>query len=48
MATSTARELEPREAQPIGWDGRTALEMLTESERLFAETGRYWGVDGSS
>ena len=39
------RELEPREGQPIGWDGRTALEMLTESEQLFADTGRYWGLD---
>ena len=24
---------------------RTALEMLAESERLFADTGRYWGLD---
>jgi N-methylhydantoinase B len=39
------RELEQREAQPIGWDSRSALDMLTESERLFAETGRYWGLD---
>ncbi len=39
------RELEPREDLPIGWDGQTALAMLTESERLFAETGRYCGFD---
>ena len=39
------RELEQREQRPIGWDGRTALEMLTESERRFAQTGRYWGLD---
>jgi N-methylhydantoinase B len=38
------RELEPR-AEPIGWDGRSALEMLAESERLLGETGRYWGLD---
>jgi N-methylhydantoinase B/oxoprolinase/acetone carboxylase alpha subunit len=39
------RELEQREGRAIGWDGRTALEMLTESERLFDQTGRYWGLD---
>jgi N-methylhydantoinase B/acetone carboxylase alpha subunit len=39
------RELEPREERAIGWEGRTALEMLTESERLFAETGRYCDTD---
>jgi N-methylhydantoinase B/oxoprolinase/acetone carboxylase alpha subunit len=27
---------------PIGWEGRTLAEMLEESERVFAETGRYW------
>ncbi len=32
-------------AAPIGWDGRSAREMLEESERLFAETGRYHGLD---
>ena len=43
------RELEPlaaEEAKPIGWDGRTAAGMLEESERLFAETGSYWGLSG--
>ena len=30
------RELEPREAAPIGWDGKRLDEMLAESERLFA------------
>jgi N-methylhydantoinase B len=39
------RELEPREAMPIGWEGCTAIQMLERSERLFAETGRYYGVD---
>jgi N-methylhydantoinase B len=31
-------------SRPIGWEGRKALEMLADSERLFAETGRYCGV----
>jgi N-methylhydantoinase B len=41
------RELEPlaEQASAIGWEGRTAREMLLESERQFAETGRYWGID---
>jgi N-methylhydantoinase B len=39
------RELEPRERRPIGWDGKRLSEMLAESERLFAETGRYYGID---
>lgn len=33
------RELEPREGAPIGWDGKTATEMLEEPEQRFAETG---------
>ena len=32
------------EYEPVGWDGMTVLEMLENSERLFAETGHYWGV----
>jgi len=28
----------------IGWEGRGLLEMLEESERLFAETGHYCGL----
>jgi N-methylhydantoinase B/acetone carboxylase alpha subunit len=28
----------------IGWGGRTLLEMLEESERLFKETGSYYGL----
>lgn len=40
------RELEPRERAPIGWEGRTAKEMREESERLFAQTGAYRGLDG--
>src|SRR2546425_839855 len=42
------RELEPLAAPErprIGWDGRTAAEMLADSERLFATSGRYWGVE---
>jgi acetone carboxylase, alpha subunit len=39
------RELEPTEGRPIGWDGRSALDMLEESERLFGESGRYWGLE---
>lgn len=34
-------ELDP----PIGWDGQTLQEMLTESERLLEETGHYQGLD---
>ena len=30
------RELEPREARPIGWEGRRLDQMLAESERLRA------------
>jgi len=41
MATvDQAPRLQPGGAG-IGWDGRGLLEMLEESERLFAETGRY-------
>ena len=40
------RELEPRRAGPIGWEGRRLDEMLAESERLFAETGSYAGLAG--
>src|SRR4051812_16147614 len=39
------RELEPREGRPIGWDGRYLTEMLADSDRLFAETGRYQGIE---
>ena len=43
------RELESLaadERRPIGWDDRSAQEMLEESERLFSETGSYWGLTG--
>jgi N-methylhydantoinase B/oxoprolinase/acetone carboxylase alpha subunit/acetone carboxylase gamma subunit len=40
------RELEQQEARPIGWDGKRVDEMLAESERLFAETGSYYGLAG--
>jgi N-methylhydantoinase B/acetone carboxylase alpha subunit len=42
---AATRELEPRERRPIGWDGRTLRAMLEESERLFEETGRYYGLE---
>ena len=40
------RELEPQEVRPIGWDGMRVDEMLAESERLFAESGSYYGLAG--
>lgn len=42
---NATRTLEPSARRPIGWDGRSLHEMLTEQERLFAETGRYWGLE---
>ena len=33
-----------RPENPIGWDGKTLRAMLTESEGLFKETDRYWGI----
>jgi N-methylhydantoinase B len=39
------RELEPRDRRPIGWGGKRLSEMLAESDRLFAETGRYYGIE---
>ncbi len=32
-------------SKPIGWEGKTLKEMLEESERVFAETGRYHGIE---
>ncbi len=32
------------ENKPIGWDGRSAREILVESERLVEETGHYYGL----
>jgi N-methylhydantoinase B/oxoprolinase/acetone carboxylase alpha subunit/acetone carboxylase gamma subunit len=40
------KELEPREAKGIGWEGKRLEEMLATSEGLFAETGSYYGLDG--
>jgi len=42
--TKELEQLAEREHK-IGWDGRSAREMLEESERLFAETGRYWALE---
>src|ERR687896_1019678 len=39
------RDLEPREVRPIGGGGRRPTEMLEESERLLADTGRYYGIE---
>src|SRR5881398_523425 len=39
------RTLEQPEARPIGWEGRRLEEMLEESERLFADTGHYYGLE---
>jgi N-methylhydantoinase B/acetone carboxylase alpha subunit len=44
MVDST-RKLEPRAVAPIGWDGSALKDMLTESERLLAETGHYCGFE---
>jgi N-methylhydantoinase B/oxoprolinase/acetone carboxylase alpha subunit/acetone carboxylase gamma subunit len=41
------KELEPREAKGIGWEGKRLDEMLAASERLFGETGSYYGLDGA-
>src|SRR5882757_3631201 len=43
--TDASRALEPPTAQAIGWDGQTLMQMLVEQERLFAETGRYYGLE---
>jgi N-methylhydantoinase B/oxoprolinase/acetone carboxylase alpha subunit len=43
--TDASRALEPSTTHPIGWGGQTLLQMLTEQERLFAETGRYYGLE---
>jgi N-methylhydantoinase B/acetone carboxylase alpha subunit len=42
MATIEATREEPKAG--IGWDGRSLAAMLEESERVFAETGRYGGL----
>jgi len=41
-ATEPSQEYD-RVDPPIGWDGQTLDEMLTESERLLDETGHYQG-----
>jgi N-methylhydantoinase B/acetone carboxylase alpha subunit len=43
-ATEPSQEYD-RVDPPIGWDGQTLNEMLTESERLLDETGHYQGID---
>lgn len=39
------RALEPEAGRPIGWDGARLDAMLAESDRLFAETGRYHSLE---
>src|SRR5437588_3180074 len=41
------RELEQQAAEPraIGWEGASARQVLECSEQLFAESGRYYGID---
>jgi N-methylhydantoinase B/acetone carboxylase alpha subunit len=41
---ATIEQAREQPAAGIGWDGRSLAEMLAESERLFAETGRYAGL----
>ncbi len=36
---------EKREKKPIGWNGRTLVQMITESEQQMRETGRYCGTE---
>ena len=43
--TDASRALEPAAAQPIGWSGKTLRQMIDKQERLFAETGHYWGLE---
>lgn len=35
---------EKMEIRPIGWDGKTLQEMAADSDRLFQETGYYYGT----
>ncbi|HXR29282.1 MAG TPA: hydantoinase B/oxoprolinase family protein [Solirubrobacteraceae bacterium] len=44
MAIAQATPESELGAPNIGWDGRSLQEMLTESERLFADTGHYYGL----
>jgi N-methylhydantoinase B/acetone carboxylase alpha subunit len=39
------RKLERVDGAPIGWDGRRLDQMLTDSDRMFAETGYYQGLE---
>jgi len=45
MATAEVQPELGREPAGIGWDGRRLDQMLLESERLFADTGRYFGLE---
>ncbi|MBI5503931.1 MAG: hydantoinase B/oxoprolinase family protein [Deltaproteobacteria bacterium] len=42
MTTAALRDSGTR--RPAGWDGKSLHEMLTDSEEVFARTGRYGGV----
>ena len=43
--TDASRALEPSNAQPLGWEGRTLQQMLDEQDRLLGESGHYWGLE---
>jgi N-methylhydantoinase B/oxoprolinase/acetone carboxylase alpha subunit/acetone carboxylase gamma subunit len=40
------RQLESDAGAAIGWDGKSVREMLAESDRLFEESGSYYGLTG--
>jgi N-methylhydantoinase B/acetone carboxylase alpha subunit len=42
---STIERFPAREQAPIGWEGQSLAQMLERSERLFAETGHYQGLE---
>ncbi|HFE66382.1 MAG TPA: acetone carboxylase subunit alpha [Chloroflexi bacterium] len=44
MTTATATQTQTQ-SKPVGWNGQTLKEMLAESDRLVAETGRYYGLE---
>jgi N-methylhydantoinase B/acetone carboxylase alpha subunit len=42
--SASALSKTPPDPAGIGWDGTTLAQMLTESERVFADTGHYCGL----
>ena len=45
MTSKSIRNCRFQVAKPIGWDGKSLQDMLAEQDRLFAETGHYWGLE---